>query len=391
LRVYKTELDPNNSQKTYFLKCAGISRFAYNWGLDRKQEEYKAGRKTPTAFDLINEMVLLKKTDRYKWIREVSKWIPSDALRNLDFAFTGFFIRVKKGQKPGFPKYKSKHKSKNSFTFYEPVTVKYCSIQIPRLGYVRLKEKGYIPTDKLVKHITVSERAGKWFVSVLTDEPEPRLLHGSEIIGVDLGVKNLAVLSNGVVFENPKALKKAEKRLAYLQRSLSRKKKGSKNREKAKSKVAKQYYKVYCKRKDASHKLSSAIIKLAKVIVIENLNVSGMLKNRKLSKSIADASLGEIRRQIEYKARWAGIEVIKADRFYPSSKICSCCGNIKKDLTLADRIYKCDVCNLVIDRDLNAAINLRNLAGGLSVTACGELVQQGQSMKQELSSRVSAI
>jgi putative transposase len=364
LRAYKTELNPNNKQRTLLLKHAGAARWAYNWGLAKKIEEYQSTGNSPSAIDLHKQLNLLKKTE-ISWMYEVSKMAPQEALRNLDIAFKNFFRNCKKGSKQkGFPRFKSKKNGVGSFTFSMQVRVINGKIQLPRLGKIRLKETDYFPTNTKIRSATVSEKAGRWFVSILVDE-EFTKEQGGEIIGVDVGIKTLATLSNGIIFENSRSLKKHERKLRRRSKSVSRKKKGSNNRKKEVKKLAKLHYKISCTRKDSIHKATTAITKQAKVLCIENLNVSGMMKNHKLAKSLSDASMGEFLRQLEYKASWANIPVIKADRFFASSKLCSNCGCLKETLSLGERIYCCEHCNLSIDRDLNAAINLKTLAGSL--------------------------
>uniref|UniRef100_A0A6M3M850 Putative transposase n=1 Tax=viral metagenome TaxID=1070528 RepID=A0A6M3M850_9ZZZZ len=368
MRSYKTELDPTNVQRTAFLKHAGAARWAYNWGLRRKIEAYEATGKSPSAIDLHRELNRLKQTE-IPWMYDVSKCAPQEALRNLDVAFKNFFRRCKAGKgKPGYPRFKSRKRGIGSCSLTGMIGVADRAIQLPRIGKVRLKERGYLPTAVRIVRATVTERAGRWFVSVLADQ-EPRRERGTEIIGVDVGIKSLAVCSDGTVFENPRALKRAEKRLYLLQKSVSRKRKGSRNRRKAVHRLSRQHYRTSCVRSDAIHKATDAIAKRAAIVGIESLNVAGMVKNHRLARAVSDASMSEFHRQIDYKMSWSGGEVVKADRWFPSSKTCSACGLIKEDLTLADREFECE-CGFVADRDLNAAINLRNMAASSAVSAC---------------------
>jgi putative transposase len=362
---YKTEINPNKTQEVLLNKAVGTARWVYNWGLNRKIQEYKVNKKSISAMDLHKEIVQLKKTEEFKWLKEISKCVPQESLRNLDVAYDNFFRNCKQGKKEkGFPKFKKKHSSKQSCKFNSLVKVKEDRIFIPRIGWIRLKEKGYIPTNVLSFNLTVSKRVNRWFVSVKVKENinDYINLSNDEIKGIDIGCTVLGVTSDNTVYNNPKALRRNERKLKRQQRQLSKKVKGSKNRFKAKDKLAKTYFRVSNIRKDAIHKMTSDIVKTKPFqIVIEDLAVSNILKNHKLAKSISDASFGEIKRQLEYKCLWNGIELIKADRFFPSSKLCSNCGNKKEDLTLSDRVYVCDVCGLVIDRDLNASINLKSL------------------------------
>lgn len=369
MKSYCTELDPNNAQRTAFMRHAGAARWAYNWGLRRKIESYEQTGKSPSYVDLNRELNALKKTE-VPWMYGVSSRAPNAALRNLDKAFDGFFRRCKEGAtKKGYPRFKSRKRGIGTFTFTEHVKVTDHTIQLPRIGVVRLKERGYLPRGACIIAAVVSEKAGRWFVSVRTKEEPTRPL-GVEVIGVDAGLKSLAVLSDGTVFENRRALRMAESRLKRLQRAASRKKKGSSNGKRAAQRLAKQHYRVSCVRNDSIHKCSNAITKRAKTVVLESLNVAGMLKNHNLAKSISDAGMSELHRQIKYKMAWSGGEVIEADRWYPSSKTCSSCGLVKAGLTLADRVFRCE-CGFVLNRDHNAAINLRKLAVSSTVTACG--------------------
>lgn len=386
MKIYRTELDLNNKQRTACLNHAGAARFAWNWGLNQKIRARQNGEKTPTAIDLHRRLVMLKKTEM-PWLYDVSKWAPQEALRNLDKAFDNFFRRCKRNEpKKGFPKYKSRKKSTAKFTLGHTIKVSNKTIRLPRLGILRLKEHGYIPTNARILSATIKERAGRWFISVNIDEKPIRQV-GTEIIGVDVGIKNIAVLSDGTRYENPKALEAATKRLRLLDKAVSRKKKGSNNRTKAVKRLARQHYRIACIRKDAIHKATDAITKRAAVLGIETLNVAGMLKNHCLAKALSDASMSEFHKQLEYKMKWAGGIVVKADMFYPSSKICSVCGVVKDKLTLKERTFKCDDCGNAMDRDLNAAINLKNMAVSSTVTACGEerFIPQGScsSVNQE--------
>lgn len=420
-RAYKVEIDPNNKQRTALLRHAGAARWAYNWGLRQKIDAYQATGKSPNAIELHRDLNTLKhvpqKEGGVPWMLESSKCAPQEALRDLDKAYANFFRRCKNGaSKKGFPRFKSKKRGIGGFrlTGAIRVTPDGRHIQLPRLGLIRLKEIGYLPAPDLedirILSASVTEKAGRWFVSLSVEQDVPDLGNPKSglVIGVDVGISSLAVTSEGEVFENPKALRRAEWRLKCIQRSVSRKQKGSNNRKKACRKLARQHFKVSCIRHNALHQATSAITKQASCVVIEDLNVRGMMKNRKLSKALSDASLSEFHRMLEYKARWQGVTVVKADRFFPSSKTCSSCGHVKQDLTLGDRTYECSegACGLVIDRDLNAAINLKKLAGSSPVTppsggsrACGEDVRPtsafgslgAASVKQEPNSGAGSI
>jgi len=366
LRAFKTELDLNNKQKTACVRHAGAARFAYNWGLERKKAAYASGEKTPSAIDLHRELNALKKMELV-WMYEVSKCAPQEALRDLDQAFAHFFRRVKekksgKHVKVGFPRFKSKKNGLGSFRLTGVIHVFDKAIQLPRLGLLRLKERGYLPVSGVhILSATVSEKAGRWFVSLQVEMeiPDP-VVEKKPGAGVDLGIHRMAQVSDGMYFENPRALKRALKKIKRLQRVVSRRQKGSANRQKAVRQLAKAYFWVANIRKEALHQATTLLTKTKSAIVLEDLNVSGMLKNHHLAQAIADVGMYEFRRQLQYKGAWYGCEVFLADRFFPSTKRCSQCGN-EKELSLAERVYSCEVCGQVIDRDLNAAINLEQL------------------------------
>ncbi len=367
-RGYKTELDLNNEQRTACMKHAGCARYAYNWGLARSIEAYRATGKRPTAIDLHKQLNALKQSD-FPWMYEVSKCAMQETLRDLDTAYKNFFRRVelkKQGKwkgKLGFPQFKKKSKAIGSFRLTGSIKVFPDAVQLPRLGRLRLHEHEYIPTDAKILSATVSEQAGRWFVSIqVEEEQEKPTPTTTTAIGVDLGIKTLATCSDGTTFENPRALKHGQKRLRRLERQKSRRKKGSKNRAKTCRKLAKQHARVANIRKDSSHKLTSHLVKHHALIAIEDLHVMGMLKNHKLAQAVSDSNFGEIRCQLEYKARWYDTHLVIVDRFYPSSKTCSGCGYVKPDLSLSERVFMCEACSLVLDRDLNAALNLRTVA-----------------------------
>ena len=373
-KSYKVKLDPTNVQITNMKKNIGAARFAYNWGLKKKQEAYEQKTKTPSAIDLHRELNVLKKTD-ITWAYECSKCSFQEALRDLDSAFNRFFSNCKKGikGKKGFPKFKSKKNDKQSFRLTGSISVNEGRIGLPRIGKVKLKETDYITKDCKITQATVSKKADKWFVSILTEVEHKQLPLNTKVVGVDLGIKTLATCSDGATFENPKALKKNLDKLKFQQRKLSNKIKDSKNYEKQKLKVQKIHYRISNIRNDSLHKATSKIISDNQVIVLEDLKVSNMMKNHKLAQALSDVSFYEFRRQLEYKAKWNNRQVIFVDKFFPSSKLCSICGNKKEDLKLTDRTYKCD-CDLIMDRDLNAAKNLEQFytVSSTGINACGD-------------------
>ena len=366
-RAFKTELDLNNQQRSACLRHAGAARFAYNWGLERKMAAYQADKKVPSAIDLHRELNRLKKGE-LSWMYEISKRAPQEALRDLDQAFQHFFRRVKekragKSVKVGFPRFKSRKRGVGSFRLNGAIRIYDCHIQLPRLGILKLKERDYLPvTGVHILSATVSEKAGRWFVSVQVEMeiPDPEPVE-KPVAGVDLGINRLAQVSDGTCFENPRALKKSLTRLKRLQRRVSRRKPGSANRQKAVQQLAKAHYRVANIRKDSLHQATTWLARNKSAIVLEDLHVKGMLKNRRVAQAIADVGLYEFRRQLQYKGQWYGCEVFLADRFFPSSKRCSSCGSIKDNLSLSERTYRCENCGRVINRDWNAAINLEQL------------------------------
>ena len=365
LRGLKTELDPNKCQMTLFRKHFGAARWSFNWALQKKKESFDKKEKIPNHIELHRELNKLKGTDTLPWAYDCSKTAFQSGLINCDRAFQNFFNRCKKKVKgkKGFPKFKSKKNETQSFKLDGSIYLADKShIKLPRIGKVKLKECGYIPIDAEIKSVTITRKGGKWFVSCLVEHDIQMLPQADKKVGVDLGIKTLATCSDGTTFENPKALKFNLRKLKRKQRQLSRKKKGTQNYKKSKLKLSKLHNRISNIRKDSSHKATTKIIRDNQTIVLENLKISNMLKNHCLAQAISDMSANEFRRQLEYKAKWYGREIIIADTFYPSSKTCSCCGWKNDGLTLKDRVFKCEICKNEIDRDLNASKNLLKLS-----------------------------
>ena len=353
----KIRLELNNVQTTLARKHAGVSRHAYNWGLDVCQQAHTNGEKRPSAIDLHKKLVKEVKSVN-AWYYEVSKCPPQEALRDLNVAYQRFF----KGQGK-FPQFKKKG-VKDSFYLEGNIEAKDGKIKLPRFGWVKVSEKINV---KGIKNVTVSRQASHWFVSFKTKEKPAKVNHPEGAVGVDLGIKTLATLSNEVTFENKRPYKKYKKKLKIEQRKLSKKyvkgqKPQSNNYYKQQRKVATIHYKISCLRKDTLHKLTTHLAKNHSEVVIEDLNVRGMSKNHCLASAILDGGFHEFRRQLTYKCEWYGSTLTVADRFFASSKTCSCCGHKKKQLKLSERTYKCDECHCSLDRDLNAALNLKKLA-----------------------------
>ncbi|MGY5881017.1 MAG: RNA-guided endonuclease TnpB family protein [Candidatus Thorarchaeota archaeon] len=393
-RAYRYELDPNNIQRSSLAQHAGVARFAYNWGLEQRIARYKNKQGDERFTDAMKQHKLLnslKKTE-FSWMYETSKCAPQEALRDLQRAFKNFYRGLKSGKKVGFPKFKRRG-VRDSFRLYGIIRFHERAIQLPRIGKIRIKERRKSYFSGRILSVTVRRRANRWFVSVAVDENilDPQVVLRAPV-GVDLGVKTLATLSDGTTFANPRALGRRMRKLRQLHKSLSRKKKGSKNRERAKFQLAKLYLKIFNIRQDTLHKVTTYLAKSHSKVVIEDLLVSGMMKNRRLARVIADVGFYEFRRQIEYKCHWYGSELVVVSRTFPSSKLCSRCGHRKKELSLSEREYHCEQCKLEIDRDLNAALNLVAVSLSETLNACGEEVrllanslnlQRAASMKQE--------
>lgn len=374
LKCFKTEIKPTLEQEVKIKKTIGTCRYVYNFYLAHNKELYKRGEKfmTGKSFSVwLNNEYIPNNPDK-AWIKEVYSKAIKKSIEDGCAAFTRFFKH-----QSSYPKFKKKGKSDVKMYFVKN-NPKDCicerhRLNIPTLGWVRLKEKGYIPTTKdgyKIKSGTVSIKAGKYYISVLIEVPDNKGVNNNIGIGIDLGLKNFAVISNGKIYKNINKsirLKKLERQLQREQKCLSRKynkfKKGEstqKNLQKQKLKVQKLYCKITNIRNDYINKIIAEIVKTKpSYIAIEDLNISGMMKNRHLSKAITSQKFRYFRIKLEAKCAENGIELRIVDRFYPSSKLCHCCGNINKDLKLSDRIYRCS-CGYVVDRDFNASLNLRD-------------------------------
>jgi putative transposase len=359
LKAYKYRIYPNQEQKEYFAKTFGCVRFIYNKMLADRIKSYNENKdldikniKHPTPAQYKKE---------YEWLKEVDSLALANAQMNLDRAYKNFF----RDKSVGFPKFKSKKTNRFSYTTNNQggnIHIKDNKIKLPKIGYIKIKQ--HREFEGKIKSCTVSKTpTNKYYISILVDAEIEQLPKCENKIGIDLGLKEFAITSDGEFFNNPKHLRKSEKRLAKLQKDLSRKKKGSNNRNKARLKVAKLHEKISNQRKDFLHKVSTQLINENQVIVIEDLKVSNMMKNHKLAKAISEVSWFEFRRMLEYKANWYGREIIIAPSNYASSQLCSSCGN-KSNQTkdLGCRTYICPVCGMVMDRDINASKNLLKLA-----------------------------
>ncbi|MHA2353759.1 MAG: RNA-guided endonuclease InsQ/TnpB family protein [Candidatus Thorarchaeota archaeon] len=373
-KAHRYELDPNDGQRTSFHQHAGVARFTYNWGLEQRISLFENNQGDHRFTDAMKQHKLLTslKKDQFTWMYNCSKCAPQEALRDLHRAFQNFYRGIRQGKKVGFPRFKRKG-VKDSFRLNGTIRFIGRKIQLPRIGKVRIKEKRKRYCSGRILSVTIRRQSNRWFASVTVEEeiPDPAPRKGPAV-GVDLGVKTLATLSDGKTFANPCALRRRLKKLRRLSKSVSRKKKGSKNREKATVRLSNLYLKVFNIRQDTLHKVTTYLAKNHSKVVIENLGVSGMMKNRRLARVIADVGMYKFRKQLEYKCEWYGTKLIVAPRAFPSSKRCSSCGYKRKELSLSEREYYCKECGLKIDRDLNAALNLVTVSLPGTQTACGE-------------------
>ena len=361
LQAYKYRIYPTDEQKVLFAKTFGCCRFVYNWALNMKITAYNKRKETLGNVYLTNLMKKELKAE-HEWLTEVNSQSLQSALRNLDTAYTNFFRNTKA---VGFPRYKSR-KDRQSFLCPQHCRVDFSknTITIPKAkdipAVLHRKFRG------IVKTVTISmTSSGRYFASVLVDtdiqEKPKSAVKNDTTIGIDLGIKTLAVCSDGRTFDNPKNLRKSLNRLALLQKRLSRRQKGSSNRNKARIKVARLQERISNQRKDTLHKITYTLTHDSQVrtICMEDLHVKGMTRNHHLAQSVADASFGMFLTMLEYKCKWYGVNFVKIDRFAPSSKTCGKCGYVYKGLKLSDRSWTCPNCGMVHDRDYNAACNIK--------------------------------
>ena len=394
---HKIELMPNNKQKTYFRKAFGCARLAYNWGIAEWKRRYEAGEKS--SFISLNNAFNSIKKEQYPFVYEVTKWSCAQSFRNLEKAYKKFFEDLKKGI-ISYPQFKRKKDNQGSFYITE---VKLSEVntnskrfkkiphnqegkrqylKVPNLGCVKMAQR--LRFNGKINSVVISQQGDRYFASFsmqITEEeykrthPHASLPKEERCAGIDLGLKSALVLSDGIAVENPKPLKEHLRKIKRLSRQLDKRThartkqerlsgvKKSENYKKLSVKLSNAQRKVANIRRDFTQKVTTILTTHYAHIALEDLNVKGMVRNHRLAQSVSDVAFGELRRQIEYKAELNGVTITKADRFYPSSKTCSVCGNIKQDLKLSDRTYRCDKCGTIIDRDYNASLNLLGLIG----------------------------
>jgi putative transposase len=356
IKAHKIRLNPTPEQELYFRKASDVARFVFNWGLEHWNTAYQNGEQ-PSAYALKAEFNSVKRA-AFLFVVEVTKCAVEGAFMNLAKAFENFFRAKKEGKKIGYPKFKSKKRSKPSFYLAnDKISFRDHEVYIPKLGWVNMTENLRLEGKTL--SAVVSQTAGYWFVSVQIELAVPQPKPKTGTIGIDVGLKTLATTSDGEVFENQRHLAVGLRRIKGLSCNLSRKVKGSQNFLKAKLKLARRHYRVANQRNDVIHKLTTKLVNTYQVIAIEDLNVKGMAQNAALARSVADAAFGEIARQLEYKSCWVGSVLQKVDRFFPSSKRCSVCGEINRSLTLVERQWRCAGCSTCHERDVNAAVNIK--------------------------------
>lgn len=365
IKTYKYKLKPNREQETAMNQFLGSARFIYNWGLNRKTEQYKLNGTSPNYNALAKELTLLKQIDGYTWLQEAPTDALQQSLRNLENAFTKFFREHK-----GYPKFKSKKNRCSSYKVIKSVHFDFTNwkVKLPKLGWVNLC-KNHIFNQLNTKQGTVTitkDCCGTYWCSVVIDDmrdkPSKAKMDESTAVGIDLGIKDFAILSDGTKFSNPKYYESSQKKLAKLQKKFAKSKRDSNRHELLRIKIAKLYRNIANQRNDMLHKLSTYLIKSYDNICLEDLNVEGMMKNHHLAKSIQSVSWSTFVNMLTYKSEHNGKNVIFIGRYEPSSKLCHHCGYVNKDLTLKDREWVCPVCGERLDRDVNAAINIRHIA-----------------------------
>jgi putative transposase len=365
---------PTKAEALQLQQMADARRFVYNWVLGRRKEYYATTGETISLKMLSAELTQLKRQPGREWIASADAQSLQQALQDADRAYQNFFRNVQRNEgvkgKKGFPRFKSRHTDTPRFRLPQRVTISDGKVRIPKIGRVRIRQSREI--EGVTKSASFKRDAsGKWYVTIVSEFEIPDVMpitNTDDVIGIDLGIKSFAVLSDGTVIDNPKFYRKAEKKLARAQKKLSRTKRRSANRTKARRKVARIHARIANQRNDFLHQLTTRLVRTYSGFCIEDLNIEGMLHNHKLAKSIGDAAFGEFRRQLEYKARWALKPVAVIDRWFPSSRMCDVCGAINNNLTLKDREWVC-ACGKLHYRDATAAQNIREEGIGLLIAA----------------------
>jgi putative transposase len=364
--AHKIQLRPSQTQEDYFRQACGTSRFVWNWALAEWNKQYQAGLK-PNAM-LLKKQFNAVKYQQFPWMAEIHRDAHAAPFSNLGKAFSAFFHK-----KARYPKFKKKSIHDSFEVANDKMEVDEKKVHLPVIGWVRMHEALRFEGKILIA--TVSRIADRWFISITVDAlPKIHSKTGDAILGVDLGISTSMTISDGRKLEGPKSLAKNLRRLRRLSGQLSRKKKGSRNRQKAKDRLAKLYWRIGNQRMDFLHKATTMLCRESQAIGIEDLAVGNMMKNHRLARNISNEAFAEARRLFEYKTKAYGVRLNVADRWYPSSKTCSFCGAIKADLKLSDRVFHCDSCGSIVDRDVNASRNLASLCtvGYAGNHACGQ-------------------
>jgi putative transposase len=389
IRSHRIRLNPTPEQVAYFARACGTRRFVFNWGLAEWQRQYAAGEQ-PSALVLKKQFNAIKR-EQFPWVYAVTKCVVEGAFMDLGEAFAHFLQARKTGKKVGYPRFKSKKRSKDGFyVANDKFRLQGHRIQLPHIGWVNMAER--LRFDGKVMSARITRSAKWWFVSIAVEVEPEAWVHQWEAVGVDVGVNRLATLSDGGVLENQKPLRSLLRKVKRLNRALSRKQEGSRNATKAKAKLARAHYRIACIREDALQKATAEIADGYGFVAVETLNVRGMMQNRALAQALGDAALARFLELLEQKVAKRGGTMQAVGRFYPSSKTCSCCGQMRETLTLAERTFVCAACGAALDRDLNAATNIlregRRLRAGnrqntctvtavatTDVNACGQTVR----------------
>jgi putative transposase len=379
-QAFRYELAPTATQRIALSNHAGAARWAWNWGLAVRRKAWHRRRQSLTAMDLHRLLCRLKRVPRYAWLYEVSKCAPQEALRDLDRAYANYWRGHKQGRRVGRPRFKKRGRCPERFRLNGAIRVEQGMVVLPRIGWVATKEA----TGKFRGRIlsaTCRREADRWYVALTVElnRPDPAGVTGP-VVGIDRGISTFAVCSDGTTIQSPRALASNLHRLRRRSRAVTRKQPGSANRRKAVLALARVHRRIRNQRVDALHKATTSLAKAKSVIVVEDLQVAGMVRNRHLARAIADQGWAEFHRQLAYKTAWHGSKLMVAPRFFPSSKTCSRCGLVKVALPLEARVFRCESCGLVMDRDMNAARNLARLVenGQVAVSsaeirnACGE-------------------